>query len=250
MRTMKAAIPLALLAGAMGAGTAFADLAVEPDPVRIDATFKGAMIRVRGDAVPGAHVFVTITGAAVEEKYQRKGRVGPFWANVGSLSVSGAPSLWLAACSRPAAGLLPPGEIAENLLDVEAVLNAATFAPAGPDPALIRREYLALKRSQGAFGAFEGAVRLEQGDHPAFEAAIPWPDVAPPGDYAVDVIQVAGGRVVGKEAARLRVELVGFPRFISHMAFHRSTLYGAMSVGIALTVGLLIGMVFKKGGGH
>ena len=247
---MRTKFLLALLAAALATGPALADLSVEPDPVRIDATFRGGVIRVRGDAGPGTDVFVTITGAVAKEEFQRKGRVGPLWVNVGRLSVSGAPGLCLIAGSRTPTGLLDRARIEEHLLDLEAVLHGATFEPEGSDPALVRREYLALKRSQGVFGVFDGAVRREPGGRSGFEAAIPWPDAAPPGEYTVAVIQAAGGRIVRRETAGLRVELVGFPRFIAEMAFHRSSLYGAMSVGIALAVGLLIGLVFRRGGGH
>ncbi len=236
----------ALIAILLGVPRVGAALTVEPNPIRIAATFHGLSLRVSGAAAPGTQVFVSISGAALPELFNRKGRLGPLWANVGSVTVSGAPHLFLIAGITPAA-TLPRALVDANRLDLEATVKQASLAPAGADDELLRREYRRLKESWGAYRSFERAIRVEQG---SYRGELFWPDGAPPGTYRVEAVHLREGEVVRRETAVLQVELVGLPGWIAHLAFERSAIYGAMSVVIALAVGFLMGLVFKKGGGH
>jgi hypothetical protein len=240
-----APLALAFLGGAAPCAT------VDPDPILIDATFCGRTIWVRGVSERGDDLFVTITGARVAERFNRKGRIGPIWANTARLSVADVPKLCLIATGTRRSSELGRGIVDEHFLDLDAVARRATVEPAASDVELIRHEYVRLKQSQGLFGMFEGAVRVNT-DGPAatYEAAFPWPDTAPPGEYAVHVLHVRGGVVVRDEPTSVRVEMTGLPRLIADLAFGHSELYGALSVFVALTVGFAMGLVFKRGGGH
>jgi hypothetical protein len=238
--------PLALaLLGAAAPGAT-----VEPETILAGATYRGTTLRVRGVADPGVGVHVTVCGAPVEERFNWKGRVGPVWANLGHATFSGVPSLCLIATDRSAPR--PPADAArEHRLDLDAVVRSAAIESDSKDLDGIRLEYLRLKQSQGLYAAHDGAVRVEpQGTSATYEAEIPWPEAAAPGEYAVHVVHVRDGVVVRDETARVRLELVGLPRFISDMAFRSAELYGALAVAVALVVGFAMGRVFKRGGGH
>lgn len=223
---------------------------VSPNPVLIDAAYRGGEIEVSGPTAPDHQVFVTITGSSIEEDFNRKGRIGPLWANVGKLRISGAPSLCLVASSGGAPKGLDEEVVGAHRLDLAAVVRRTEVKPPR-DVALMQREYLRLKRSQGVYGHFAGAVRLVgAGADSRFVARIPWPDRAKTGRYAVDVVQLSRGVVVGHQTATLDVKLVGLPRLISYLAFQKSALYGFLSVVIALSVGFMTGLVFKKGASH
>ena len=225
-------------------------LTVEPNPVLVNATFRGGLVRVSGTTEPGSLVFVAITGSRVEEKLNRKGRLGPLWANVGSLRFSGAPRLCLVASSQPVPKNLDPQILAQHPLDLEAVVRQSKVEPA-TDVALMQREYLRLKKAQGVYGQFVGAVKVTpSGEQATYTASIPWPDKASAGEYAVEVVHLKQGAVIAHEKATLEVKLVGLPGFISHLAFQKSALYGILSVVIALSVGFVTGLVFKKSVSH
>jgi hypothetical protein len=224
---------------------------VEPNPMLINATFHGGTLKVRGVTEPGSQVFVMVTGARIAERFNRKGRVGPVWANVGALQISGVPRLCLIASSTPDTSGIDPRVVDDNLLDLEAVGRRATIDGVGSDRVFWLREYIRLKQSQRVFGSFANGVRLTQtGAQPTFEATIPWPDGAAAGEYEVAVVHLQGSAVVRTEKTALRAELVGLPAWISHLAFQRSKVYGVLSVVVAVAVGFLMGLVFKKGGGH
>jgi hypothetical protein len=240
-RSFAAALLLLPVATAARAAT------IEPNPIRVTALYRGTTVRVSGRTDPGSSVMVTITGSNTEEKFNRKGRIGPLWANLGKLTVSGVPRLHLIAGN--------PQDIRDRrlvdryLLDLNALARQARITPTGPEAAAMQAEYVKLKKSQRVFAALEAGVRMEG---TAFEAQIPWPDMASPGEYRVRIFHLQKDGTVRIESAALALELAGFPGFVDHMAFKRSALYGLLSVIVALTVGLLMGLVFKKKGaaGH
>jgi hypothetical protein len=226
-------------------------LTVEPNPLTVGARFDGGTVRIRGSADPESQVFVIISGTHIKEKFNRKGRVGPVWVNVGTVQVSGVPRLCLIASSGPGSAGLDRQLVDRHFLDLEAVSRLAILDPPGSDGESVRREYIKLKQSQGVLSSLPGAVRIgtEEG-RGEFTVAIPWPVSGGAGTYSVDVVQVKAGTLLRKETATIEVRLVGLPRWISFLAFERSRLYGVFSVVSAICVGLLMGLVFKKGGGH
>jgi len=226
-------------------------MTVEPNPIEVGARFDGSTVRIAGFVDRDSRVFVIITGAEIEEKFNQKGRIGPLWANVRTLHISGVPGLFLTASSAPGTEGLDRRMIDNYLLDLEAVSRRAIVDPLSSDTTSLRRDYMKLKQSQGVFYAAPGAVQtIIQDGRVGFAASIPWPVSASAGVYNVDVIQVKSGSIWRKDTSTLQVKLVGLPRLISFLAFERSRLYGALSVSSALFVGLLMGLVFKRGAGH
>jgi uncharacterized protein (TIGR02186 family) len=226
---------------------------VDPSRITVGNFFHGTTLRVSGPLEAGSDVVVVVTaGQTVQETYNRKGRIGPFWATVGKVTIGEVPALHLIASGAPVAKLLSRSEIDANLMDLDALVHRAALKPAGSDRDVVVAEYLKLKQRQGVVGLFESAIQLRgtSGDA-SFDAAIPWPAAAPEGTYRVIVRQVRDGKVVGEAAQSLEVAYVGLPRLIAHLAFDRSLEYGVLAVIIALGVGLVMGLLFKKGAaGH
>jgi Putative transmembrane protein (Alph_Pro_TM) len=221
---------------------------IDPNPVAIGTFFHGGTVRVRGTVAPGTTVVVVITGQTLEEGFNRKGRVGPFWATVGKVAIAGVPRLHLVASTAPVSTLLPPTAVDEHLLSLEALVRRAIVEPGGPNREPLLVEYLKLKQRQGVVGVFQDAVQISNSSpERSFEATIPWPATAPVGAYRVIVLHVRDWAVVRQSVQPLSVMYVGLPRFISHMAFDQSLTYGVFAVFIALGVGLVMGLLFKRG---
>lgn len=223
------------------------ELTVDPNPVLVTAFFRGVELHVKGTAQHASAVCVTVSGQTTHQKLNRKGRLGPLWANVGTVVVSEVPAVYFVACSAPPGGLLDRAEVDRHLLDLEAVGRRAIIEPA-TDLDLIREQYFKLKRSEQLYGSFPNAVRLTSSND--FDAVIPWPDSAPANDYSVRAFAIHDRAVELIGERTLTVKLDGMPKHIAYLAFERSALYGLMSVGIALAVGFLIGLVVKKGASH
>jgi hypothetical protein len=241
-------VVMLLTTGVAAASVDTVPFTVDPNPVSIGTFFHGGAVRVRGTVAPDTTVVVVITGQTIEERFNRKGRVGPFWATVGKVAIAGVPRLHLMASAAPVSTLLPPAAVNEHLLSLEALLHPAIVEPGGPDRETVLVEYLKLKQWQGVVGVFEDAVHISGSSaERTFEATIPWPATAPVGAYRVIVLHVRDRAVVQQHEQALSVAYVGLPRFIAHMAFEQGLTFGILAVVIALGVGLAMGLVFKRG---
>jgi hypothetical protein len=76
-----------------------------------------------------------------------------------------------------------------------------------------------------------------------------WPYQAAPGDYTVSVYAVKDGKVVEQAESHVNVAQIGMVKTLATMAKDSAALYGFLSIGIALSAGFGVGLVFRKGGG-
>jgi len=82
-------------------------LQVVPPVVEISSFFNGREVTITGTLPAGYQAVAEVIGRVGQEHLMRKGRRGPLWMNVGEVTVSGAPSLYLVLSSAwPGA---PPG---------------------------------------------------------------------------------------------------------------------------------------------
>jgi Putative transmembrane protein (Alph_Pro_TM) len=224
-----------------------ASVTITPNPIAIDTFFNGTALHVRGSTRAGNHVVVKITGGTATETFNVKGRVAGLWASVGKVSIGGVPHVHLVAGDLPVNELLGRDDIDRLQLDLDAVARQATVTPGGQDDARLRQEYVKLKTGQGVFAAFNDAVTMTvEREVALFDALVTWPSKAPPGDYDVEVFHVRDGRIAESETARLSSRLVGVTAWVGKLAVERSATYGVLSVFAALTVGFLMGMLFKR----
>jgi uncharacterized protein (TIGR02186 family) len=249
---MLLALAAFLLAAVPSASSDTPPFRIDPNPVTVGTFFRGGTVSVTGTLEPGTDVIVVIAGRATEETYNRKGRVSLLWATVGKVTIGNVPVFYLIASGTPVPTLLSRAAIDEHMVDLDALAGRATVEPAGDERALLVGEYLKLKRRQGVMGVFEDAVRVSGSSRePSFEAVLPWPATAPVGTYRVVVHHVRQGTVIRKDTLPLDVAYVGLPRLVAHMAFDRPLAFGIAAVVIALSVGLVIGLLFKRGAaGH
>jgi hypothetical protein len=75
------------------------------------------------------------------------------------------------------------------------------------------------------------------------------PSKMSPGMYTVEAISVRNGKVINKNSETLTLELTGLPSTIVKLAYGKPLLFGFMAVFIAIATGLLIGIIFRGGGG-
>ena len=55
---------------------------------------------------------------------------------------------------------------------------------------------------------------------------------------------------MGKQTAEVEARLIGFPEWLSKMAFNNGLLYGVLATVIAVVSGLGIGLMFQSKGAH
>lgn len=224
-----------------------AELHLSPRVIEMGALYRDVAVRIEGIAEPDAQVVVVLRGAAAKESFNKKGRVGPIWLNVGKVEISGVPSLFLSFASAPVQSLLQREELDRYQLDEIALRRQMRVEPAAFDQPEVRRDYWALKAEQGSFRVHPGAVEPLSGGR--FRVQFVWPRKAPPGVYTVTAYWCREGRVAGQTTATLTVKRVGLPAIVADLAQNQAPKYAVLAVLAAMLAGFGIDQVVSRLGG-
>ncbi len=225
-------------------------VAVKPEKILIGAQYNGTQLHINGTVPAGSNVIIRLTGAPADLHLREKGKVfGLFWMNTGRVTLKNVPRVCIVDTSLTFAQL---GQVAvqynlEGLVD-----SIETEVEATGENIDIKKELLNLKKKENLYYESELGVTLspDKNDHRDFFATLPVPGALSPGSYKVEAIAVRDGRVVARTAADVGAEMVGFPAWLSRLAFEKGLLYGIMATAIALVSGLAIGLVFQSRGSH
>jgi hypothetical protein len=245
-------LPLLLALGLAGEVKAESPtLQLSPDLVEINSFYQGRNVAVGGTVPAGQGAVVEVMGPTTQQHFMRKGRRGPLWMNVGEISVTGVPSLYLVLSS--AADLLAGNRI-----------NAAWGFPAliqrislqgdvqDNEKDKFKQQFLELKESEGLYGAWPGGLKVSPAGNGLQKITGNFwlPSNIKPDTYKVCLTTVREGQAVDRVCLDLPVQMVGFPAFFMTMAYQHGALYGILAVFIAIVVGFIMGYLFKGGGGH
>ncbi len=222
-----------------GAAAPAPKFTITPNVVRMGAFYSGAVVRIAGTVPAGSQAIVVVRGPDTEEVFNRKGRVGPIWVNVGKVSIARTPSLFLSFSREPVERLLAPEWIARYQLTETEIRRQMKVEPARLDQEKLRADYLALRSEQGVYRAASGGLKLgtPAGAEAPFEVTLDWPKRAPPDRYEVQVFECRGGSVVASATAPLEVVSAGFPAAVGSLAADHAAVYGVVAVVIAILAG-------------
>jgi len=225
-----------LPARAEGAGAP--TLKLTPPAVEMGMFYSGAELRIEGTVQAGSEPIVVIRGAGREEIFNKKGKAGPIWVNVGKVRISGVPSLFLRFSPEPVRNFVHRAEIDEHQLDEASIRHQMRIEPDQDRDAIVE-SWLALKAQEGTYGLSRQGVRLGT----AKEGRVPywvefhWPKKAPPARCQVSVYECRDGTIIGTTTATLPVLKVGVPAGLAKLAAERAVLYGVVAVVAAAVFG-------------
>ncbi len=225
-------------------------ISATPASIEMGAQYDGISLKVKGTVPAGSDVILRLTGAVRDLHLRQKGKVGGLlWMNVGTVTLTNVPNVSLIDTSRPFAEL---GAVAvpfrlESLRDVIKIEQDAKAEKID-----IPHELFLLKQHEKLYSEKEGGVHLGpvEGSLASFSAELAIPSALAPGKYQVEAIALKDGAVVGKYTVAVNAELIGFPKWLSKLAFEKSLLYGILATVIAVFAGLAIGLVFQSKGAH
>jgi uncharacterized protein (TIGR02186 family) len=259
--------------------TAWADeepgVVVSPETVNIGLNFSGADVTISGTTPEGADVVLVVNGPVDSVKMQKKGKVmGLFWMTVDQAEVEGMPAFHVVQSSKPIEHLLSIEQQvslgvdpeASNILDQAQAVNPNDKTPLSGEK---QTEFVTALRdvyiTDGQYTPWRCYHEAEAADCDAtaptgamvrpdaeghWETALSLPSDAPLGEYSVEAHYVKGGQVVKSDSTTFSVEKAGMVNTLGIMAEDNAVLYGAMSLVIAVIMGLGIGFVFTRQGGH
>jgi len=250
-------------------------ISVSPETVNIGLDFSGADVTISGTTPEGADVVLVVDGPLDSVKMSKKGKVmGLFWMTVDQAEVENMAAFHIVRSSEPIEHLLSREQQvrlgvdpeASNTLGQAQAVNPddespvsgekqAEFVTALRDMYIKEGQYTPWRCYHEADAADCDAAAptgaIIQPDHDGrWETSLGLPADAPLGDYSVQTHYVRDGEVVMSDTATFNVEKVGAVDALGTMAQDKAPLYGAMSLAIAIAMGLAIGFVFGSRGGH
>lgn len=230
---------------------------LEPSMVNISAFYNGTDISITGEVPAEAEVMVRLTGEPHDVTLKKKGKVGGMlWMNVAEVTFKNVPSVYLLYTSK-ALGEIATAENAvvwDSLgLGFDSIKQQMQIVSVGNDKEILYKDFMKMKKHEDLYRIQPDVVQFAQNNGPmkAYSATIHVPSQLKPGTYHIDVVAVSNDRVIANTSKELKLAQIGFPAFLSSMAFGRSLMYGILSVGIAIFAGLGMSMAFtSKGGAH
>jgi uncharacterized protein (TIGR02186 family) len=231
--------------------------AASKNVVEIGLSYRGDRIHFFGiNPVPGADVVIKLTAEKEEAvKLSMKGRVGPFWMTVKQYEVSGAPFIYKIHASKPLDQIISK-EIARELeLGYDAVRHRMKMhlirGEAAPDDAdVVWKGLLKIKERANLYNIVEDPKRLEITEGKLFKHYFRFPAAATEGRYLVESYCFQNGQLVAYGKDVIDIKKVGLENWLTQTSQNSAVFYGIMAVVIAMGAGLLVGVIFRKGGHH
>jgi uncharacterized protein (TIGR02186 family) len=239
------------------AGAATAErltIAASAPEVEIGSNFTGTTITVFGvierDAafyvtVPEYQVAIVLLGPPQTVVARRKDRVVGIWANRAAETIVAAPSFYALGTSvrpeelsRPA--ILDRLTIGFDNIDLRYQGRAAIDDPGAAE---FRDAFIRLKQRARLY---DEAVGVEFIGDTIFRASIRLPANIPVGRYAVLGYLFAGETLIARAEETIAVTKTGFEQFMSAFAIDQSLVYGLLCVTLAIFVGWLGGVIFRR----
>ena len=254
MRRLFCILILSLLAGPAAAERLVVSLSNHR--VEITSSFVGEDLVLFGTVEPDPgqtalkasyDLVVTVTGPREDFHTRRKERIAGIWVNVDSRDFVGVPAYLVVLSNRPV------GDIAnaETLRHLQVGLdNFLLPQRIGPDIAdtvrndPYRQAFVRIRSEQGLYREEPNAVTFLTPT--VFRAAIPLPANVPTGSFAVDVKLFSGGQFVGRTNSALEVIKAGFEQYVADASHDHGLLYGVATAMIALFIGWLASVVFRR----
>ncbi|MQT14365.1 hypothetical protein F0357_17265 [Rhizobiales bacterium Sp-1] len=250
------AAALGLVAAALAAapGAAWAETvvaSVSSPKIKIQSNFSGADIVVFGvisaeggglDHGPPYDVVVVVRGPPEHVAARRKERVAGLWIGGASREYPLVPSFYALDSNRPLADAAAPATLdAYGIGAARASFGAAT---ATGDDGGFRDALIRLREHDGLFAERSGSVVMLTPTF--FRATVPLPKKVPNGDYRVEVFVFSDRVLAARTLLDLTVRKEGFEAAVHDFAVGRPFLYGLAVVAMAVGIGWIGGVVFRR----
>lgn len=224
------------------------------DHITIDFFYHGSTVSVKGLSEPGTDLVIKITSPEGHQLLKKKGKVGGMlWMNVGQLKFENTPNFYEVFSTRKLEDILSAEEMDRNVIGFPALAKHVEITPVANEEEKAKwfDEFVKFKEDSRVYTSSSGNIKTSMNAEGKQEYFImtDWPYQAQPGDYLVTVYAVKDHKVVEQATSNVNVAQVGMVKSLAGMAKNMPAMYGFLSIGVALSAGFGVSMVFRKGGG-
>ena len=207
----------------------------------------GAILYPNGRApAERADIAVVIKGPVQPLVVREKQKVAGIWMNVESARFRSAPSFYAVASSRPLSDLIDERTAAIYELGLQ---NLQLSPGTGASPETQRRfeaGLIDLQQRQQLYVEIPNGVTIT--DHVLYRARIRIPARVPVGNYTAETFLIQDRRVVAGAVRDIRIQKLGFERFVAMAAERWSFTYGLIAVAVSLLLGWAASAWYQRRG--
>jgi uncharacterized protein (TIGR02186 family) len=220
-------------------------VAIQSNFAGADVVVFGGIQRETGLATHGRYdVVITVRGPSGPLDVREKARVAGIWINRERRRYDDVPSFLALASTRPLTAIAEPAMIDKFRLSLDAAMDPAGAATADEADRTFRTALLRLKQGAGLYREQPQGVTFLSDD--LFRATVALPANVPLGIYQVETRLLIDGVVVTGQRASLEVIKTGFEDNVAEWARGQSIAYGLFTVAMALGLGWLATVVFRR----
>lgn len=252
MRGVRALALLMLAPLTIGAAEPLLVPDVSQREIQIQYSFTGAELLLFGAIIyPGgrtpndpADIAVVVKGPPEPIIVREKQQVAGVWMNVESERFRSAPSFYAVASSRPLSDLIDERTAAIYELGLD---NMQLSPGAGATPEKQRRfegGLIDLMKRRQLFLEDPKGVEITKGV--LYRARLNIPARVPVGNYTAETFLIQDGRVVAAAVREIRIEKLGFERFVAMAAERWSLTYGIVAVLVSLFLGWAASALYRR----
>lgn len=218
----------------------------------VEVVVFGSVINTKSESAESGlyDVVVVVEGGHQPLMVRKKSNVAGIWINTSSVRLDNIPSYYAIASTRPLTEIADGQVLSQYRIGFEHLIMER---PAGLDYtdkefADFKQAMIRLKKRDGVYVARDYSVAFI--GQALFRASIALPANVPVGPLTARVHLFRDGEHLSSYVAQLKLEREGVERWMHALAFEHGTIYGILTVIIAVISGLLASMMFRKAGSH
>jgi uncharacterized protein (TIGR02186 family) len=251
--TRLAVLTVALVLAAVEAAEAEKlTVALSTPEVTINSNFTGTTVTVFGvidrdtaSAAGGYDIAVVLLGPRESVVARRKDRILGIWANAAAETFEAAPSFYSLSTSVNVPDLAAAPVLERLQLGFDNIAFRYQDRTQTNDPAVggFRDAFIRLKDRVGLYHQQVGVSFI---GNLIFRTTFYLPANIPVGDYTADAYLFSDRLLVARAGDKLRVGKTGLEDTLSTFARGQSLVYGLICVALALVIGWLGGVIFRR----
>ncbi len=247
MRKLAAALLLLALAAMPSRAGENLVSGISQDTVEINSSYTGTEILVYGaieNPDPGGidDVVVIVRGPDADMTVRQKQWVGGIWINRDQAKIQGMPSYYYLASTRPLNKIAASFTLERYEIGLNSIVPEEIHSHHYAEP--FRQALIRHKKDEKLYGEDPEGVVFQ---YPTlFRARVPVPAEVPRGQYNVVVYLFRDGNVVSAQSTPFFVDQTGIERRLYRFAHSSPLSYGISTVFMALLLGWISSMVFRR----